>query len=133
MTSIGSGAFAFCTNLTDLPAIPESLTSIGERVFNNCGLTGSLTIPAHITSIGEMAFLDCSGLTGSLTIPAGVISIGAAAFHNCPFGEIHLLNPIPTIYSENMFESGSTIYVPAGSGASYEKSWADGNYTFIEE
>ena len=133
VTSIGSGAFAFCTNLTDLPAIPESLTSIGERVFNNCGLTGSLTIPAHITSIGEMAFLDCSGLTGSLTIPAGVISIGAAAFHNCPFGEIHLLNPIPTIYSENMFESGSTIYVPAGSGASYEKSWADGNYTFIEE
>lgn len=133
VTSIGRDAFSFCMNLTDLPAIPESLTSIGDGVFNNCGLTGSLTIPAHITSIGEMAFFNCSGLTGSLTIPASVTSIGAAAFYNCPFGEIHLLNPIPTIYSENMFDSGSTIYVPTGSRASYEKSWADGNYTFIEE
>lgn len=133
VTSIGRDAFSFCTNLTNLPTIPESLASIGDGAFNNCGLTGSLTIPAHITSIGEMAFFNCSGLTGSLTIPAGVTSIGAVAFYNCPFGEIHLLNPIPTIYSENMFESGSTIYVPAGSGASYEKSWTDGNYTFIEE
>lgn len=134
VTSIGNGAFSFCSALTSLPALPTGVTSIGDMVFLACGgLTGSLTIPAHITSVGEGAFADCTGLTGSLTIPTGVTSIGANAFANCPFGEIRLLNPTPTIYNENMFEPGSTIRVPAGSRASYEKSWADGNYTFIEE
>ena len=50
VTSIGAGAFFFCSGLT------------------------SIEIPAGVTSIGYSAFYGCSGLT-SIEIPAGVTSI----------------------------------------------------------
>lgn len=114
--------------------LPNSLTAIGNEAFSVCtNLTGDLTIPSGVTSIGSRAFLACSGLTGTLTIPKSVVSIGEMAFVDCQFSTIRLLNPVPTTYNTDMFNSGSTIYVPAGSRTAYEQDWADGNYTFIEE
>lgn len=62
--------------------IPDSVTSIGEYVFQNCrGLT-SVTIPGSVTSIGTSAFGGCSGLT-SVAIPESVTRIGVGAFDGC--------------------------------------------------
>jgi hypothetical protein len=61
--------------------IPNSVTSIGYEVFEDCGLT-SVTIPNSVTSIGEGAFIYCYGLT-SVTIPDSVTSIGEEAFAFC--------------------------------------------------
>ena len=62
--------------------IPNSVTSIGEKVFNRCyGLT-SVTIPNSVTSIGKSAFAGCEGLT-SIVIPNSVTSIGGSAFSGC--------------------------------------------------
>lgn len=113
--------------------LPNSLTAIGNEALAVCQSLTDIVIPSGVTSIGSGAFLGCSSLTGALTIPEGVVSIGAMAFADCRFSTIRLLNPVPTAYNTDMFNSGSTIHVPAGSRASYEKSWADGNYTFIEE
>ncbi len=81
VTSIGEGAFCYCTGLTSI-TIPNSVTSIGNDAFEGCtGLT-SVTIPNSVTSIGEWAFYGCSSLT-SIEIPNSVTSIGDRAFRGC--------------------------------------------------
>ena len=81
VTSIGNGAFAYCSNLNSI-TLPAGLTSIGEHVFYGCSGLTSVTIPAGVTSIADGTFNGCSRLT-SVTIPAGVTSIGYRAFYNC--------------------------------------------------
>ena len=43
--------------------IPNSVTSIGGRAFEQCSGLTSVTIPNSVTSIGSRAFFYCSGLT----------------------------------------------------------------------
>ena len=62
--------------------IPNSVTSIGERAFEDCDGLTSITIPNSVTSIGEGAFYSCDGLT-SISIPNSVTSIGEYAFEYC--------------------------------------------------
>ena len=99
VTSIGYGAFYYCTGLTSV-TIPTSVTSIGYSAFSICtGLT-SVTIPNSVTSIGDYAFESCTGLTspvynahvfafmptsysGAYTIPDGIESIAGGAFYEC--------------------------------------------------
>ena len=42
--------------------IPNSVTSIGSRAFEDCSGLTSITIPNSVTSIGDYAFYYCSGL-----------------------------------------------------------------------
>ena len=101
VTSIGSGAFYYCTHLTSI-IIPESVTYIGASAFFGCENLVSVVIPEGVTSIDDSAFSLCYALTyvdipntvktiGDcafeatsivlLYIPDGVISIGEAAFY----------------------------------------------------
>jgi len=104
ITSIGSGAFHGCENLTSI-AIPHGVTSIGSEAFCGCENLISITIPRSVTSIGSQAFKGCTELTKiiipnrvttikfgafdgcteltGITIPRGVTSIDSHAFHNC--------------------------------------------------
>ena len=61
VTSIATGAFDFCANLTAI-TIPSSVTSIGANAFQGTGLT-SVSIPSSVTFIGGAAFNDCLSLT----------------------------------------------------------------------
>ena len=81
VTSIGDGAFGFCSSLKDI-TIPEGVTSIGDGAFYGCSSLKNITIPEGMTSIGAWAFGDCSSLT-DITIPEGVTSIGDCAFYEC--------------------------------------------------
>ena len=81
LTSIGTNAFCWCTNLTSLQ-LPYNLTIIDNGAFLHCtGLT-SLELPSGLTSISAYAFSECSGLT-SLKLPSGITSIGFQAFAYC--------------------------------------------------
>lgn len=53
--------------------IPDSATSIGERVFYDCNKITSVTIGNSVTSIGEDAFHGCGA--ASITIPSSVTNI----------------------------------------------------------
>ena len=81
VTSIGWGAFAYCSSLTSV-TIPNSVTSIGDQAFAECSGLTSITIPNSVTSIRVYAFYGCSSLT-SVTIPESVTSIGDYAFYGC--------------------------------------------------
>lgn len=78
VTSIGSGAFENCTNLTSIE-IPNSVTSIGSGAFVRSGLT---SVEISATSIGQNAFGSCTNLS-SVAILDGVVSIGPLAFSQC--------------------------------------------------
>jgi BspA type Leucine rich repeat region (6 copies) len=64
VTSIGFGAFHFCTSLTSV-TIPNSVTSIGDEAFYHCPSLTSVTIPNSVTSIGGYAFYTCTSLTSA--------------------------------------------------------------------
>ena len=58
VASIGSSAFAWCSDLTSV-TIPNSVTSIGESAFRECSSLTSVTIGNSVTSIGYEAFYFC--------------------------------------------------------------------------
>ena len=81
VTTIGGRAFQDCTRLTSV-TIPDSVTTIGDRAFLGCDSLTSVTIPDSVTTIGGAAFYYCSSLT-SVTIPDSVTTIGINVFAEC--------------------------------------------------
>lgn len=84
VTEIGTQAFEGCTGFTGDLVIPDSVTTIYGAAFNYCtGFDGTLTLSKNLTTIGHEVFWGCSGFTGDLVIPEGVTTIVAYAFYGC--------------------------------------------------
>ncbi len=81
VTTIGNRTFENCHELTSI-TIPNSVITIGDYAFLDCSGLTSITIPNSVTSIGEYVFYGCSGLT-SITIPNSVTSIRKWGFYGC--------------------------------------------------
>jgi hypothetical protein len=62
--------------------IPNSVTVIENRAFQDCSKLISISIPNTVTTIGYLAFWKCVSLI-SVSIPNSVITIGYGAFSNC--------------------------------------------------
>lgn len=81
VTSIGAGAFSYCTALASV-TFPDSLTTIYDYAFCGCiGLT-SVDIPDSVTSIEWGAFEECTELK-SVNFVNGLTKIGGYAFFYC--------------------------------------------------
>ncbi len=81
VTGIADGAFEQNHTVTEV-VIPEGVTSIGERAFNDCTSLASVSWPSTLQTIGASAFYSCGSLT-EVDLPAGVTSIGDYAFFGC--------------------------------------------------
>ncbi len=135
VTAIGNGAFSQCYQLLKSVAIPNTVTSIGERAFWNCGNLKSLIIPEGVTSIGRSAFGACFNLT-KLILPSTLTSIGSRVINYCsalesvvsyvsePFSidEYTFMNSMwdNSAQKEIYSPSSATLYVPIGTKSKYE-------------
>jgi len=81
VTAIGNDVFDGKTFITSI-TIPVGITSIGERAFANCSGLTSIMISASVTMIRDNAFLSCSGLTSVTFAPGSLLTeIGYGAFY----------------------------------------------------
>lgn len=73
-------------------SIPDGITSIEARAFNQNGWLRELTIPDTVTNIGGQAFYKCDSLR-SVAIPASVVEIGINPFYGCQYLSSIVLSP----------------------------------------
>lgn len=130
VTSIGIDAFSG-SRLTSIN-IPKSVTSIGEGAFLFCTRLTSINIPEGITRIEPQTFYCCSSLT-SITIPESVTAIDEGAFAGCSNLNTITVNAVtPPACAEEAFSNAAncTLKVPYGTGDAYAA--ADGWKNFNE-
>ena len=77
----GIGGFGGCWELESV-TLPNGVTSIGDKAFQQCRKLESINIPNGVTNIGDYAFSDCENLK-SITIPNSVKYIRSYAFSGC--------------------------------------------------
>ncbi len=125
ITRIGNSAFKYCSNVASV-AIPNSVISIGEYAFDDCGMS-SIIIPNNVETIEDYAFSNCYNLS-TVTIGSGVKSIGQLAFADDEALAVVTCNAMtpPTLGYEVFYSvpSSCVIYVPAESVELYKA--ADG-------
>lgn len=82
ITTIGEKAFQDCKNLA-LTKLPDSVTSIGDYAFDWCMYLAIAELPEGITSIGKYAFNNCRYWSALTKLPDSITSIGNYAFYRC--------------------------------------------------
>ncbi|MBQ3195640.1 MAG: leucine-rich repeat domain-containing protein [Clostridia bacterium] len=100
VSSIGTGAFAYCENLVSLKLSP-TITVLPDSVFEGCAYLSSLVVFGAVQSIGNKAFSGCTNLnTVEFEEGATIQSIGDSAFAYCSsLKEISLPDSITTLGS----------------------------------
>ena len=99
--------------------IPNSVTSIGGRVFYGCSGLTSVTIPNSVTSIGNSAFYGCSGLTSVISLIEEPFKISGKSSSYRTF-HLDVFNNV-------------TLYVPVGTIDKYKSTEGWKDFLFIEE
>ena len=111
---------------------PNSVTSIGEHAFANCGSLTSVALGNSVTSIGEYAFLNCSSLANA-TLGSSLIGIGNDAFGNCGsliavYCHGNAPNVVPDEYLVSIHYGGSNVFSGAMTTVYYlpgTTGWAE--------
>ncbi len=120
----GSPWYAYNNSISSL-TIGNSVTSIGNYAFRNCGNLTSVTIPNSVTNIGERAFYSCFGIA-SLTIGSSVAYIGRDAFiSGVSFLSITCLATIPPTLAPDALggiSDNAYLCVPVGTLTAYQNS-----------
>lgn len=95
VTKINGGAFRKVTSLQSI-SIPEGVTYIGNRAFDETGLR-SITFPSTVTYLGEFAFKDNMYLV-DINLNDGLEYIGKWAFGGCgSMTKIYIPESVKTI------------------------------------
>lgn len=95
VTEIAEKAFNQCTMLTSVK-VSDKVTKIAYSAFEDCSSLNSVTLPSKLESINECAFSGCKNLA-DITIPDTLISIGYSAFSDSGLEKISLPDSITDI------------------------------------
>ena len=105
---IGDFAFNECTELVSV-TIPNSVTSINDYAFVNCGIT-SITIPDSVTYIGYDVFKSCESLTSvKLPININFTHINSDIFSACNALTSITIPDSVTYIDSNVFASCTSL------------------------
>ena len=81
VTSIGERAFEDCCDLASV-VIPDSVQSIGKYAFHRCTSLKAISIPNSVMIVEEGAFYRCKSLK-IIAIPSNAIIVERGAFFDC--------------------------------------------------
>ncbi len=115
VTSIGEYVFENCTRLERV-TLSKGITKIEKGLFSGCTSLVEIEIPNSVQSIGLWAFEECTSLT-RVEIPNSVTEIGSGIFLRCEnLEEVKLSDNIESINSESFFNCVSlkSITIPKG-------------------
>ena len=95
LKEIGESAFENCISLTSVGKLPDTLISLGEKVFAG-SMIESVELPKGLSAIPAMAFTSCEKLK-SIVIPDCITSIGDFAFSNSGLKSVFFQGEIETM------------------------------------
>ncbi len=98
VTEISEKAFNQCTMLTSVK-VSDKVTKIAYGAFEDCSSLNSVTLPSKLESINECAFYGCESLA-DITIPETLGSVGYRAFFASGLEKISLPDSITDIDEE---------------------------------
>ncbi|MBO5797799.1 MAG: leucine-rich repeat protein [Clostridia bacterium] len=81
VTTLGYRVFSDCQNLKDV-TLSAGLTTIPRGAFRNCTALETIAVPAGVTTVEREAFEGCTALA-TLSLPEGLTAIEEAAFKGC--------------------------------------------------
>jgi hypothetical protein len=93
-------------------AIPESITSIPDRVFAESTRLTNVIIPSSVTGIGQAAFLDCINLMGIYFSGNASVSIDMWVFYNVTNATVYYL-PDTTGWDTTFAGIPTALWLPA--------------------
>jgi hypothetical protein len=106
VTNIGDDVFQYCTKLTTA-VVPKSVVSIGVNMFTFCFSLTNVIIEEGVPYIADGMFEGCSNLT-YIVIPDSVANVGIEAFWDCPsLTEVVIGNGVTNIDTHAFFNCSS--------------------------
>ena len=111
-TAVMADMFAGCTALrggatqTDMSMIPNTVTNIGARAFQNCSSLTAFALPDSVVEIGDSVFQGCTALW-NVTLSRSLSVLPDYAFYGCSMLETMIV-PEGVTYLGNRFFCGRT-------------------------
>lgn len=132
LTSIGDNAFRYARNLAGDLIIPDTVTSIGESAFADCGFTGALHLPrnAAFGTVPAQAFLNTQ-FTGTLEIPSNIKVIDRKSFEGTGFsGTLVIPEGVKEVWASAFASCAGITSVSIPSTLDFKKRDSDSGHQF---
>lgn len=100
-----NATFQNCSKLKTV-VLPETLISIGMRMFNGCSSITSINLPISLQTINGFAFYGVTGVPKTISLPNLTGTLGTGAFYGCGIEKVLDLGSITSIGNASAQNNG---------------------------